>query len=388
MKIALITSTRAEYGLLFPLIKALTEDTFFQLHVIVTGTHLLQKYGNTLKFIEDDAVRIAYKLPIMDENVENTNAIIAKAIIAFDAVYQSENYEAIVVLGDRYELFGFCIPALINRIPIIHIHGGEKTEGAIDECIRHSITKMAAIHFPSIQEYAKRIIQMGENPEVVFPVGALGIDNIMHLPKMSQLELEKELSVNFNIDTALVTFHPVTLKCLEEIEKEAETVFSSLSKLPINYIVTMPNSDMGGDITRKVIERYVNELPSQFIYIKNLGQKRYLSTLQYVKMVIGNSSSGIIEVPSFGIPTIDIGDRQQGRFSPDTVIHCKCTENEIHQAIEKGLSDKFRNSIKNYKNPYGEGNTAQKICTVLKHTDLRDERFIKKQFYDIEFEVD
>lgn len=387
MKIAIITSTRAEYGLLFPLIKALTMDEFFQVQVIVTGTHLLDKYGKTIQFIEDDGVKIAYQLPIMDEDAENTSAIIAKAIVAFDAVYRRENYDAIIVLGDRYELYGFCIPALMERIPIIHIHGGEKTEGAIDERIRHSITKMASVHFPSTTEYANRIIQMGENPRFVFPVGALGIDNIMHLATIPQHELEEDLLINFSEDTALVTFHPVTLNSMNEIEQEAKTVFSALSEYPMNYIVTMPNSDMGGDITRQVIEEYVNKYPSKFVYFKSLGQKRYLSVLHYVKMVIGNSSSGIIEVPCYRIPTINIGERQQGRFSPDTVIHCNCSKTEILKAIDIGMSKDFRTAIKTYKNPYGEGNTAQKICKVLKLIDLKSNHITKKQFYDIKFEV-
>lgn len=387
MKVAVITSTRAEYGLLYPLIKTLSEDNAFHVHVLVTGTHLLDKYGMTVRFIENDGIKIAYRLPIIDENDENSNAVIAKAVIAFDAVYSKEKYDAIIVLGDRYELYGFCIPALMNRIPIIHIHGGEKTEGAMDERIRHSITKMASLHFPSIEEYAKRIIQMGEDPNFVFPVGALGIDNIMQLEIMPLGELEKELSVDLEHDTALVTFHPVTLNSVSKIKQQAEIVFSALSQLSMNYIVTMPNSDIGGDITRDIIQKYVDDYPSKFKYIKSLGQKRYLSALHYVKMVIGNSSSGIIEVPSFGIPTIDIGDRQQGRFSPKTVIHCECTEREIIDAIQKGASPEFELSINNYKNPYGEGDTAEKICRVLKNIDLTSECITKKQFYDLEFEV-
>ena len=387
MKIAVITSTRAEYGILYPLIKVLSEDTFFQVQVIVTGTHLVDKYGKTIQYIQEDGIEISYQLSIMEDEVENANAVIAKAITAFSAVYQKECYDAIIVLGDRYELLGFCIPALMNRIPIIHIHGGEKSEGAIDERIRHAITKMASLHFPSTAEYANRIIQMGENPQYVFPVGALGIDNIMQLTTIPQSELEKELAVDFSNDTALVTFHPVTLNSIEEIEQEAEIVFSTLPKLPLKYIITMPNSDIGGNIIREIIKKYVNKFPKQFIYIKNLGQRRYLSTLHYVKMVIGNSSSGIIEVPSFNIPTIDIGDRQQGRFSPVTVIHCKCTETEIFNAVNKAMSETFRTSIKNYKNPYGDGKAAVKIREVLRQIDLKRTDIIKKRFYDIEFEV-
>ncbi|MEF9945174.1 MAG: UDP-N-acetylglucosamine 2-epimerase [Lachnospiraceae bacterium] len=385
LKVAVITSTRAEYGLFFPLIQELKKDSYFNVQIIVTGTHLLKEYGDTIQYIREDGIAIAHCIPIMKSGKQNVNTVISKAITAFDAVYTHESYDAIIVLGDRYELYGFCIPALMNQIPIIHIHGGEKTEGAIDESIRHSITKMAALHFPSIYEYAKRIIQMGENPKYVYPVGALGVDNIMHLKPIKQRELEQEFSVNFNTEIAVVTFHPVTLGTIDEVKAQAEEVFEALVESGMTCIVTMPNSDTGGDVANQVIQTYVEKYKPQFIYRKSLGQRRYLSVLRYAKMVIGNSSSGILEVPSFGIPTIDIGDRQQGRFAPRTVIHCECVKCDIQKAIKKGKSEEFLDEIKGYESPYGQGNTASTICKILKKVDFKNENIRKKKFCDIEF---
>lgn len=384
IKLALITSTRAEYGLLLPLIRAIEKEPQFSLQVIVTGTHLLKEYGETVRFIEKDGVPIAYRIPIM-HNGSGQNEVIACAITEFDALYEKEKYDAVIVLGDRYELYGFCIPAMMQRIPIIHLHGGERTEGALDERIRHSITKMAALHFPSIPEYAKRIVQMGEDPRFVYPVGAIGLDNILSLKPVPREDLENEYGISFDEKTALVTFHPVTLDTKEQIRDQAECVFSSLLLSGIKCIVTMPNSDTGGDIAVSVIERYSRMYPEQFIYRKSLGQINYLSVLRYVNAVIGNSSSGILEAPSFGIPTVDIGDRQRGRFAPKTVIHCDCEKEKIINAVNTAFSAEFRESIKGYVNPYGDGKTAERIVHILKNTDLHDERILKKQFYDIDF---
>lgn len=384
MKLAVITSTRAEYGLLFPLINRLLTDKFFDTHVIVTGTHLLDKFGYTIQYIRADQVPIAYQVPIMDEEPTDVCSIIANAIERFGIIYQKEKYDAIVVLGDRYELYGFCIPAILNNIPIIHLHGGEKTEGAVDEKIRHSITKMSAVHFASIDEYANRIIQMGENPKYVFKSGALGIDNIMSFQPMSVSELEKELKVELeNRRFAIVTFHPTTLSTIQEIKKQVIEVFDALVESGLYCIVTMPNSDKGGDIVDGVIRNYINQYREQFYFVKSLGQKRYLSLLKNCSVVIGNSSSGIIEAPSFNIPTVDIGERQKGRFAPETVIHCQCTKDEILRALSTALSREFKERIKNYVNPYGDGNAAQRIVDTLKKIDFSSEDIVQKKFYDL-----
>lgn len=388
MKIAIITATRAEYGLLSPLISCMLEDSFFDCHVIVTGTHLLQKFGKTVSFIEQDGIPIKYKVPIMKEDYIEQSEVIASALVQFTKIYNDEKYDAIVVLGDRYELYGFCIPAVLKKIPIIHIHGGEKTEGALDEKIRHSITKIASVHFPSIKEYANRIIQMGENPAYVYPVGALGIDNIKRVPLLSVEELSAELNVDFaEKKVAIVTYHPVTVTNTQDSICQIKTVLEALRESNLYSIITMPNSDSDGDVIASIIEEYVDKYCEKFRYIKSLGQKRYLSCLKHAKIVIGNSSSGIIETASFKIPTINIGERQQGRIAPSNVIHCVCDKYSILQSIEEAFKCTFQEQLVTCINPYGEGDTAARIVEILKVIDWNDSKIISKKFYDIEFEV-
>lgn len=382
-KIAIITATRAEYGLLKPLIEELLGDELIDCKVIVTGTHLLNKYGHTVDFIKKDNIPIQHMIPIMDEDKNDQCLVIAKATQSFSQLYHKENYDAIIVLGDRYELYGICIPAILNRIPIIHIHGGEKTEGAVDEKIRHSITKMASIHFPSISEYAKRIIQMGENPNFVHAVGALGIDNILKLPLMEKENLERDLEIDFSDNIAIVTFHPVTMDSIQNAREQAVAVFEALALSPIYSIITMPNSDMGGDCITEVILEYVKRYSNKMKFVKSLGQVKYLSCLKYASLVVGNSSSGIIETASFKIPTVDIGNRQKGRLLPKNIIHCECDREAISNAIEKGLDPAFREQIADCENPYGNGTAAVQMRKILDKIDWSDSRILQKEFWDI-----
>ncbi|MCM1220811.1 MAG: UDP-N-acetylglucosamine 2-epimerase [Lachnospiraceae bacterium] len=386
-KIAVITATRAEYGLLYPLIKELTADSFFDCQIIVTGTHLTEKYGHTVDYIVCDHIRIAHRIDILGEGVNDPADIVSKAIVKFTVLYRKEKYDGIIILGDRYELYGFTIPALLLNIPIIHIHGGEKTEGAVDEKIRHSITKMASIHFPSIEEYRKRIIQMGEPPQRVYAVGALGIDNITQMSLLEKSELEKKLHVNFTDPTALVTFHPVTLEAAEESKKQVTELMNALLESPLLSIITMPNSDAGGDEILDILLKYVSDHGDRFLFYKSLGQRNYLSCLKYVKLVIGNSSSGIIETASFHVPAINIGDRQKGRYAPENVIQCDCDQKSIQDAIALGLNESFRTKIQKYTNPYGDGHAAKRITKILKTMDWNREELIKKDFFDVTFEV-
>lgn len=387
LKVAVITSTRAEYGLLYPLIKKLLKDEYFECQLVVTGTHLLKRFGNTIDVIRNDRIPIAYEVPIMEEETENINTVIAKGIYEFSKIYEKEQYEAIIVLGDRYELYSFCIPAVMLNIPIIHIHGGERTEGAVDERVRHSISKMASLHFPSLPEYAHRLIQLGENPSYIYSVGALGIDNIKQIIPLSKKELENDLKICLDKPTALMTFHPVTLDSAIEIKRQGRELFEALVETKLNYIVTMPNNDRGNGILTEIIEKYSENYPEKFFYYKSLGQKRYLSLLRYVSMVVGNSSSGLIEVPSFNIPTINVGDRQKGRFMPDTVINCECEKKQILDAVLYAQSDEFRNKVENYVSPYGIGNTAEKMIDIMKKVDFKSDGIIKKEFYDLEFKI-
>lgn len=381
-KFAIITSTRAEYGILRPLIMEMMSEKSFETHLIVTGTHLLSEYGNTVLCIEEDNIPISYKIPIMDEfNNESCN-VISTGINEFHTLFEKEMYDAIILLGDRYELFSFAIPAIMHRIPIVHIHGGEKTKGAMDEKIRHAITKISSVHFASTQENANRILQMGENSDFVFSVGALGIDNIMAMKLISKEELSKELGVSFDSPTALVTFHPVTMDDIEDIKNQTIEVFEALKESGIQCIITMPNSDIGGRDVNNIIMDYVKKYPKQFYFFKSLGSLKYLSSMRYVSMLVGNTSSGIIEAPSFNIATVNIGDRQGGRFAPDTVINCECEKNAILSSIKTALSDEFRKKISNYKNPYGDGNTAVKMTEILKTISWDNDSLLKKEFFD------
>lgn len=387
IKIAVITTTRADYGLLSPLLREMQKNSSIDMHLLVSGTHLLEHYGNTLQYIIEDGVQVSYTISIYEEDFisdELHSALaIAKAAEQCGRIFQKEKYDGILVLGDRYELLGFCSAAVVNRIPIIHIHGGEITEGAIDDKIRHAITKLSSIHFPSIQEYADRIIQMGENRNRVHAVGALGIDNIMHLPLLEKQELLSDLNIETMLPISAVTYHPVTSQCAEEAKKEIIEVLEGLLASEVFSIITMPNSDAGGDYIYDQIVKYEQKYPARFIIKKSLGQKRYLSLLKCADIMVGNSSSGILESASFLLPTVNIGDRQKGRMAPRNVINCPCSREEISLAIKKGMSKDFLDSLKGYVNPYGDGNTAQKITEILKSIDFTDKSLVSKGFEDM-----
>lgn len=385
--IALITSTRAEYGLLYPLIKELMGEPEINLDVLVSGTHLLEKYGKTVEQIKKDHVPIAEEIPILDESFESDEIhvaeAIAKATVLSSRIFEDKRYEALIVLGDRYELLGFCTAAAICRIPIIHIHGGEITEGAVDDKIRHAVTKLSSLHFPSIQEYADRIIQMGEDKQRVYPVGALGIDNIMHMHLLDRESLLKELDISPSLPVAAVTYHPVTSRQPECARREIREVLEALIQADVFSVITMPNSDVGGDMVFGEIKRYTDANPKRMALRKSLGQMRYLSLLKNADIMVGNSSSGILESASFLLPTVNIGDRQKGRLSPKNVIHCECRKEAIRKAVQTGLSDGFSDALSGYVNPYGDGNAAKRIASVILKTDFSDPSLICKKFYDI-----
>lgn len=388
-KIAILTTTRAEYGLLCPLIQRMQTDNAFDVDIIVSGTHLLEKYGNTVKYIQDDNINIAYKVNIYREDFGSTekeaSESVAEGLKAFAGIFEKERYSAVLVLGDRYELLSFCVAAILFRIPIIHLHGGEITEGAVDDKIRHAITKMASIHFPSLDSNAKRILQMGEDPKYVYPVGALGIDNIVNFELIPKMDLYQELGIPEGRTVAAVTFHPVTGEDKKCASEETKTVMEALLESGIYSIVTMPNSDVGGEEVYNVILEYKEKHPDSFSLHKSLGQKRYLSLLAAVDIMVGNSSSGIIESASFRLPTVNIGDRQKGREAPLNVIHCSCSKEKILEAIHLGTSDVFKDGLKGYINPYGDGNTARKIVDILKGIDFHDVSLIQKKFWQIDW---
>lgn len=387
-KIAVITSTRAEYGLLYPLIKEMMNSKCIEMHLLVSGTHLLEKYGLTIQYIEKDGIPISYKIPIFDIDFESRENQVVKAVAMAatlsSEIYIKERYDAIVVLGDRYELLGFCSAAVICRIPIIHIHGGEITEGAIDDKIRHAITKLSSIHFPSIDEYADRIIQMGEEKKWVFTTGALGIDNILNLKKCDKRELCEILQIDEKAKLAAVTYHPVTNESPEKAVDEVKEVLEALIESEYVSIITMPNSDVGGDNIYRTILEYEKKYTDKIIVKKSLGQKLYLSLLENADIMIGNSSSGIIESASFGLPTINIGSRQKGRMAPENVLHCECQKNQILDKINMVKEMDMKNKLKGYVNPYGDGKASKRMVDIIESIDFSNSELLNKRFHDME----
>lgn len=384
-KVCIITGTRAEYGLLKPLIKRINKDNELQLQLIVTGMHLSPEFGLTYKEIEEDGFVIDAKVEMLLSS--DTSIGISKsmglAMIGFADAYERLNPDMIIILGDRYEIFAAASVAMISRIPLAHIHGGETTEGAFDEAFRHSITKMSYLHFTSTEEYRKRVIQLGEDPDRVFNVGAIGIENIKTLALLDKKELEQSINFKFGLKTAIVTFHPVTLenKTSKEQFKELLSVLDKFNDLKV--IFTKSNSDTDGRIINSMIDEYVKYNKDKAIAFTSMGQLRYLSAMKYVDFVIGNSSSGIIEAPSFNIPTINIGDRQKGRIQGETIINCEPEEDQIYEAIKLGSSREFNKKIKDSKNPYGEEIITQKISDIIKEHINRGIE-LKKTFYDLE----
>ena len=384
-KICVVTGTRAEYGLLCRLMQLIQESPDTQLQVIATNMHLSPKYGNTYQEIEKDGFTIDCKIPIIDEsapdNAVTTVKSMATALSGFADAYNQLKPDLVVVLGDRYEILAAATAALIERIPIAHLHGGEVTEGAYDDAIRHSITKMSHLHFTSTEEYRMRVIQLGEQPDRVFYVGAPGVENIKKFPLMSKEEVEE--SINFRLDenTILVTYHPVTLG-EHTAEKDIKEFIRALEeRKDLRVFFTMPNSDTGSKVIVDAINEFVANNPDRSIAYKSLGIKRYLSVMKYAGAVVGNSSSGLLEVPSFGIPTLNIGDRQKGRMAADSVYNCETDKESIMKGLEVIMSPAFRKRAAETHNPYDKENTAEDIYKVISSYPL--ELLKQKHFYDL-----
>lgn len=383
-KICVVTGTRAEYGLLRPLIKRIKEDNDLQLQLVATGMHLSPEFGLTYKEIEEDGFIIDEKVEILlsSDTAVGISKSMGLAMIGFADIFERLKPDMLVILGDRYEIFAATSAAMTARIPIAHIHGGETTEGAIDEVMRHSITKMSYLHFTSTEEYRKRVIQLGEEPSRVFNVGAIGIESIKTLYLLDKKELEESIKFKFGEKTALITFHPVTLED-DTSKKQFKDLLNVLDRFPnLKLIFTKANSDTNGRIINYMIDEYVNENKNRAISFTSMGQLRYLSAMRYSDIVIGNSSSGIIETPTFKVPTINIGDRQKGRIQAGNIINCKPIEKAIYKSIELGLSDSFEKKIENVKNPYGEGNVTEGILHIIKDFTGKNIN-LKKKFYDL-----
>lgn len=384
-RIGIMTGTRAEYGLLKSLMQEINKDNDLELYLIVSGMHLSPEFGMTYKEIEEDGFEINAKVEMLlsSDSPAGISKSIGLGVIGFADEFQRGDLDMLILLGDRYEALSAAISAMVMRIPIAHLHGGELTEGAIDEGIRHSITKMSYLHFTSTEQYRNRVIQLGENPERVFYVGALGVENIKKINLMTKEELEKSIHFEIDENTVVVTYHPVTLEN-NTVEEQFLNLLKVLDRNPkIRMIFTKANADTNGRIVNELIDKYAAQNSERACAFMSLGQKRYLSALKYCRIVIGNSSSGIIEAPSFGKPIINIGDRQKGRICADSVINCGYTQQEIQQAMETALTKEFENKASNCRNPYEKENTAANIISVIKDYLLNDKIKLKKGFYDI-----
>lgn len=384
-KIAIFTGTRAEYGLLYWIIKGVNDSPSAELQLYVGGMHLSPEFGKTVNQIEADNFEVTEKLEFLlssDTPVGISKSMGLALISAADSLQRTKP-ELLVVLGDRFESMAVCQAAMVAQIPIAHIHGGETTEGLIDEAVRHSITKMSHLHFTATEAYRNRVIQLGERPDRVFNVGAPGIDSINALKLMTRQELSE--SVAFDITNSpyiVVTYHPVTLSS-DGAVKDLEQLLISLRQLEnYKFIITFPNADTHGRALIPLLEKFEKELTGRVLLVQSLGQLRYLSALKHCDLVIGNSSSGLIEVPTFKVPTINIGNRQKGRIAGETVINCDGDEQSITKALRMALSPEFNDNCQRSKNPYGEGNSSEKILNTILTSDL--EGLVYKSFFDIE----
>lgn len=382
-KISVVTGARAEFGLLSKLIGYLHSDSNVDLDLVVTGSHLSEKYGNTYKEVEEAGFKISHKIPISLEDNSPVGVLnsIAELTQKLAKYYEKNIPDIVVILGDRYELLAIAQTATLLRIPIAHIHGGEITEGLIDEAIRHSLTKMSHLHFCSSEVYKNRVIQMGEQPNHVFNSGAPGVDNIMETKLLDKASLEKELKIKLNKDVLLVTYHPVTLNGEKDYKSVDELMSALETFLDVSIVFTMPNSDPSSDYTATKIQQFCKNHSNAFAF-SSLGNLKYLSMVKASSAVVGNSSSGLIEAPYLETPTVNIGIRQRGRLSGNTVIHTQDVKSEIMNAIQKTLNPDFRKNLNFKEHLYGTGSSSQFIYKTVTSIDLKNILF--KKFYETE----
>lgn len=381
-KIAIVTATRAEYGLLSPLIKELRkrEDESFKVELIVTGTHLCEDYGLTVNEIKD---RIDYKIPISvasgtEQNISENQA---EVLVKFTELFSKNNYDAVMLLGDRYEALAIAIAAGNTKTPIFHLCGGDSTEGAIDEWIRHSITKMSYLHFVTNEDSRRRVVQLGEEPDRVFNYGSTSIDNIMTVADMNKSDALDRIGLS-DCKYALCTYHPVTME-VGGVDSDIKEFLDALKEFQeIEFIVTKSNADQGGARINMLLDDTQKEINNLHVYA-SLGIRRYLSLMRHAEFVLGNSSSGIIETPAFQIPTVNIGDRQRGRLQSESVINCGTSKEEIVKAIEKALRKEHKELCKRVISPYGDGNASKRIADKAFEIVMKNDIDLKKKFYDM-----
>lgn len=382
-KVCVITGSRAEYGLLKNLMSEMKAASEFELQLVATGMHLSPEFGLTYNEIEKEGFKINEKVEMLLSS--DTSSSISKStglgLIGFSDSLNRLNPDLIVVLGDRYEILAASMAGFFAKIPIVHIHGGETTQGVFDEAIRHSITKIAWLHFVAADEYAKRVIQLGEDPKRVFNVGGLGVDAIKKTKLLSKKELINKTGIKFGSKNLLVTYHPETLG-IEDSKTAFKLILNALTETRGIYLIfTMPNADSDGRIIMKMINEFVLKHNQSSIAFTSLGNLNYLSTLQFIDGVVGNSSSGLTEAPSFNIGTVNIGSRQNGRLKSISIIDCDLNKKSIMQGIKKLFSDNFKKDLKENKNPYGEGDATKKIINILKKYSFPNN--LTKEFYDL-----
>ncbi len=384
-KIGVVTTSRADFGLLRGLMKEIEADPALRLQVVASGMHLSRRFGQTWREIEAEGIHIDRKVQIGlsgHSSIANLNSI-SKGLNGFGKAFGELKPEIVVLLGDRFELLAPAIAALMLQIPIAHIHGGEVTEGAIDDSVRHAITKMASLHFPATEIYRQRIVQLGEDPARIFNFGAPGLDQIYRSPILSRSQLEDELGFSLQGPVSLVTYHPVT-RDLHGVIGQVRCLVAAIKKSGIKAVFTMANADTQGILINEKLENACAENSTQFKWTPHLGHRRYLSCLAHFEVMVGNSSSGLTEAPSFQLPVVNIGDRQRGRVRAPNVIDVECNQAAIEKGIKKAVSTRFRTSLRGMRNPYdryGDGRTSERIRDVLRDVQLTED-LLKKSFND------
>lgn len=386
-RVCIVTGTRAEWGLLSGIARELKSTPGVELHIVATNMHLMHRYGHTVDEITAAGFDISATVPmeVPTDSPADTARAMGLCISGMADAFEAIRPDMVVILGDRYEMLATASAASVMRIPIVHIAGGERTDGAIDDSIRHAITKLASLHLVSTEEYRRRVIQLGENPGRVINTGAIGVYNAMAIPQMSRQEIEQSLGMPVDGRTLVVTYHPATLDDAD-VASRFRALLEAIDRFPkSNVIITYPNNDARGQVIIDLIQQYAARYPGRVVAVPSLGYRRYLSVLRHAGAAVGNSSSGIIEVPSTGIPTVNIGIRQEGRLAADSVINCGDSTEEIAAAIEKALSDDFRSFATSVSNPYYKPDTLRLSVDAIVNTPI--ESLSRKSFHDLTFDI-
>lgn len=388
-KLCFVSTTRADWGLLRPLAAAMRRRSGFEVQIVVSNMHLSERFGMTVGEIEADGfcADMCVHLPEGEDSGYGRAVAMGECLRGMADAFERLRPDAVVCLGDRYEMLAVASAAAVMRIPVIHIAGGEISEGALDDSFRHAISKLASLHLTATEDYRRRVVQLGEEPASVINTGAIGVYNAITINPMSKAELEKSLEFSLDGPLAIVTYHPATAGTIEPHSELTRRMLAALDAVPeLRMIITYPNNDEGGASAIPVIEEFGAARPGRVLVIPSLGARRYLSLLRVVDVVIGNSSSGIVEVPSAGIPTVDIGERQRGRMAAGSVIHCAADTDSIRFAVEKALSPEFRRLARHCENPYGREGTLEAMCEAITHFMKAPHR--AKKFHDIVFNPD